>query len=347
MRINFVKTRLTQCVVAVALSLGLSIPAIAGTQLTGAGSTFDYPFFSKAFYTYSQKHPDVTVNYQPIGSGGGIAQFTAKTVDFGATDVPMNAGELSRAGAGVIQIPVALGGESIVYNLPGIHSGLHLTRQLIANIYLGKVTSWNDRAIANLNKGTRLPNLPIIVVHRSDGSGTTYIFTDFLSHVSPAWKKTVGVGKSVNWPAPSSVGGKGNEGVSGQVNNSPGSIGYVELAYAVENHMDSAALQNQAGDWVNDSPAGVASAAATKPGISAQNFSIVDSGCASCYPIAGYSWAVVFQNMADRGRARLIHDVLSYVVGNDGQRIAGTLDYVPLPQNVQNTARGALKRMHF
>jgi phosphate transport system substrate-binding protein len=209
------------------------------------------------------------------------------------------------------------------------------------------VTNWNDRAIASLTKGTRLPNLPIIVVHRSDGSGTTYIFTDFLSRVSAAWKSSVGAGKSVNWPAPSSVGGKGNEGVSGQVNNSPGAIGYVELAYAMENHMASAELQNRSGAWVNDTPAAVAAAAATKPEISAQNFSIVDSGCAGCYPIAGYSWAVVYQNMSDRGRARLVHDVLSYIVGKDGQRIAGTLDYVPLPQNVQNTAQDALKQMHF
>jgi len=176
------------------------------TQLTAAGSTFVYPFFSKAFYEYNKQHAGVTVNYQSIGSGGGIQQFTQKTVDFGASDVPMNAEELKRARDAVIQIPVALGGESIVYNLPGLSVPLHLTRQSLAAIYLGKIANWNDAQITNLNRGVSLPNLPIVVVHRSDGSGTTYIFTDFLSRVSPDWMQMVGRGKSVQWPAASSVG---------------------------------------------------------------------------------------------------------------------------------------------
>lgn len=329
---------------AAALFLTFSAPALAATQLTGAGSTFVNPFFSKAFYVYGQQH-DVAVNYQSIGSGGGIQQFTQKTVDFGASDVPMNADELKRAGDDVVQIPVALGGEAVVYNLPGIHKGLRLTRMLLADIFLGKVTSWNDSQIAKLNPGVKLPNMPIVVMHRSDGSGTTYIFTDFLSHISSEWKDKVGTGKSVQWPASSSVGGKGNEGVAGLVRQTTGAIGYVELAYALENHMDSAAIQNAAGKWVNCSQETVRAAAATKPHVSASDFSIVDRTGARAYPIAGYTWVMVYRSMSDKDRARTLRDVLTYVVSDPAQRIAGTLGYVPLPDNVQRTAQHALAEM--
>lgn len=277
---------LVRCVATLAVTAALTLPAIAATQLTGAGSSFDYPFFSKAFYIYSEKNPNVTVNYQSIGSGGGIQQFTAKNVDFGATDVPMNAEELARAGQPVLQIPVALGGAAVAYNVPGVTATIKLSRQVIADIYLGKILKWNDPQIAKLNKGVNLPDMPIVVVHRSDGSGTSYIFTDFLSHVSPEWKSKVGTGKSVSWPAPSSVGAKGNEGVAGQVRSTPGAIGYVELAYVIENHMPAATLQNRAGKWVACSEATVASAAATKPDVSPTNFSIVDSTGANSYPIS-------------------------------------------------------------
>lgn len=328
-----------------ALVLAFSAPAMAATQLTGAGSSFVYPFFSKAFYEYNKKHGDVSVNYQSIGSGGGIQQFSDKNVDFGASDVPMNAKELARAGSEVIQIPVALGGESVIYNLPGTHNGIHVTRQLLVDIFMGKVTKWNDGAIAKLNRGTRLPDVPIVVVHRSDGSGTTYIFTDFLSHVSGEWHDKVGTGKSVSWPAPSSVGGKGNEGVAGLVRNTPGAIGYVELAYAKENHMDSAAILNRSNQYVNDSVETVRAAASTKPSISSTNFSIVDTPGRRSYPIAGYTWTMVYKQMKDGGRARLLHQILEYVVSDAGQRIAGSLDYVPLPANVQNTAHRLLAAM--
>ena len=238
---------LRRCCLSLAVMAAMTLPAAAATQLTGAGSSFDYPFFSKAFYIYNQKNPDVTVNYQSIGSGGGIAQFTARNVDFGATDVPMNAGELARAPGPVLQIPVTLGGAAIAYNLPGVSAAIRLTRAVLADIYLGKILKWNDPQIAKLNKGVNLPDMAIVVVHRSDGSGTSYIFTDFLSHVSGEWKSKVGTGKSVSWPAPSSVGAKGNEGVAGQVKSTPGAIGYVEMAYVVENHMQAATLQNKAG----------------------------------------------------------------------------------------------------
>ncbi|HEY9085361.1 MAG TPA: phosphate ABC transporter substrate-binding protein PstS [Candidatus Tyrphobacter sp.] len=331
-----------------AVLVAFAAPAIAATQLTGAGSTFDYPFFSKAFFEYSKAHSDVQVNYQSIGSGGGIAQFTQRTVDFGATDVPMNSSEVAAAQSGggpVLQVPVALGGVSITYNLPGVH-GLRFSSTVLADIYLGKITSWRDPAIARLNHGITLPNMPIVVVHRSDGSGTTYIFTDFLSHVSSEWKSKVGNAKSVSWPAPSSVGGKGNEGVSGQVRQTPGAIGYVEYAYALENHMEQATLLNRAGKWLSDTPAGVRAAAATKPNVSSTNFSIVDTGCAVCYPIAGYSWVVAYQNQSDKSRGKVLQQVLQWLVGPDAQHMAGTLDYVPLPRNVQALAHRTLGSMH-
>lgn len=334
-------------VLTAALVFAMAAPAAAGTQLTGAGSSFVYPFFSKAFFDYSKSHGDVTINYQSIGSGAGIQQFTAKTIDFGASDVPMNADELKKANEAVIQIPVALGGVAVVYNLPGIHKGLRITRELLADMFLGKVTNWNDPEIAKLNKGVALPNLPVIVVHRSDGSGTTYITTDFLSRVSSEWKTKVGVGKSVSWPAASSVGGKGNEGVAGQVNNAPGAIGYVELAYALANHMDSAAIQNAAGQFINCSAETVSVAAATKPGVNAGDYSITNAKAKRAYPIAGYTWVMVYKNMSDKAKAKTLHDALEWVVSGDAQKIAGGLNYAPLPANVQATAKASLKQMQL
>lgn len=326
-----------------------AVPTLAATTLTGAGSTWDYPFFSKAFFDYSKSHGDVQINYQSIGSGGGIQQFTQRTVDFGATDVPMNANEIKAAEAAdgaVLQVPAVLGGVSIAYNLPGVATGLRLTPAIVADIYLGKIANWNDAAIAKLNPKFHLPNMPIVVVHRSDGSGTTYIFTDFLSHVSAEWKAKAGTGKSVSWPASSSVGGKGNEGVAGQVTNSPGAIGYIELAYALENKMTQATLQNRAGKWIADAPGGIRAAAATKPEVSPTDFSIVDTNCATCYPIAGYSWVVLFANPQDKVRGKMLKEVLSWVAGPEGQKIAGSLDYVPLPENIQGLAQKTLGRMH-
>jgi phosphate transport system substrate-binding protein len=317
-------------------------PSGGGAQLTGAGSTFDYPFFSKAFYQYNQQHPNVSINYQSIGSGGGIQQFTQKTVDFGATDVPMNASELSRAGSAVVQIPVALGGEAISYNLPNVKSSLRFTGALLAQIYLGKVSDWSDPAIARLNPNAHLQKMPIVVAHRSDGSGTTYIFTDYLSAVSPDWKSAVGTAKSVQWPAQNSVGGKGNEGVAGVVRNTPGAIGYIELAYAIENHMPSALIQNRDGKWVIPSKTTVAAAAAAKPGVTASNFSIVNEPGANSYPIAGYSWALLYAKQSDSQRGKLIKDVFTWLTGPQGQAIAGGLEYVPLPSNIQTLARTSI-----
>ena len=309
--------------------------AFAATQLTGAGSTFDYPFFSKAFYEYSQQHPDVTVNYQSIGSGGGIQQFIAKTVDFGASDVPMDDEELKRAGASVLQIPITLGGAAIGYNVPGVGKGLRMTRQLIADIYLGKVKKWNAPEISKLNPKLKLPDMDITVVHRSDGSGTTYIFTDFLSRVSPQWKEKVGTGKSVQWPA--GIGGKGNEGVAGQVRQTPGAIGYIELAYVLENEMAYALVENKAGRFLYPSIDTVAAAAVSKPNVTSTDFSIVDAVGENSYPISGYSWVMIYEHPSDPTRAKLVRDTMQWLV-TKGQALAKSVDYVPLPENVQRQA---------
>lgn len=327
---------------------GSILPALAATQITGAGATFPYPFFSKAFYEYSEKHPDVTVNYQSIGSGGGIEQLTNKTVDFGASDVPMNADELARAqkdGAVVIQFTTTLGGESITYNVPfPIKGDLRFTRQVVADIYLGKITKWNDPAIVKLNPGTAFPDMTIVPVNRSDGSGTTYHFTDFLSHVSPEWASKVGHAKSVQWPSPNGVGGKGNEGVAGQVKQTPGAIGYVELAYRIENKLSEAMLQNKAGKWAFCTVAGCKAAAATRHTISPTDFSIVDAPGEDSWPISGFSWGMVYQDPPDKARGKLVQSILLWLV-TQGQPIAATLNYVPLPANVQAFSKSQLEKM--
>lgn len=314
----------------------------AKIQLTGAGSTFVYPFFSKAFYEYNQQHPALAINYQSIGSGGGIQQFTQKTVDFGATDVPMNASELSRTTAPVVQIPVALGGETISYNLPDVQGPIRLTGPVLAGIFLGKISDWSDPALARLNPGAHLPKMAIVVAHRSDGSGTTYIFTDYLSSVSPVWKSSVGAAKSVQWPAQNSVGGKGNEGVAGVIRGTPGAIGYIELAYALQNKIPGALLQNRAGKFVADTQQTVAAAAASKPRVTPTNFSIVNQAGANSYPIAGYSWALVYAKQGNAQNGKALKDVFSWLTGPQGQSIAGGLEYVPLPAKIQTLARQSI-----
>jgi len=318
--------------------------AMPATEVTGAGSTFAYPFLSKAFRAYGNVHPDVTVSYQPIGSGGGIEHFTTKTVDFGASDVPMDADELSRAKDPVLQVPVTLGGVGIAYNLHGIPKGLHLTRDVVANIYLGKITKWNDPAVAGLNPDINLPATPITVTYRSDDSGTTYIFTDFLSHVSPTWKQEVGTGKAVSWPASGSVGGKGNAGVADAVRRTPGAIGYVELSYLLKNNMAYALLQNKAGKYVYPDIATVAAAAATKAGVSSTDFSIVDAAGEESYPISGYSWLLIYKKPAEAQLGLSVKQMTDWLV-TEGQSIAKSVDYVPLPDNVREQAEKILNQM--
>ena len=312
----------------------------SANTLVGAGSTFVYPFFSRAFDAYQRETPGVTINYQSIGSGGGIQQFTAHTVDFGATDVPMNAKELAAVQGGasaVVQIPVALGGVAVAYDVPGAASGLVLSPNVLAAIYLGEIKNWDDARIAALNPSTKLPDLAIVVVHRADASGTTYIFTDYLSSVSPAWKARVGVAKTVSWPAPSSVGMKGNEGVSGQIKNTPGAIGYVELAYALETQMAYASIVNKSGSAVAPSIASVRAAAAAKPSVSASDFSIVDSGAKAAYPIAGYTWALLYKRDPDAAKQAALC-ALFHWVETGGQKLAPGIDYVDIPAAVSARA---------
>jgi phosphate transport system substrate-binding protein len=312
-------------------------------QLTGAGSTFDQPFFTRAFYEYNLKYTNVTVNYASIGSGGGIEQFTANTVNFGASDVPMDAAEIALVTGGpMLQVPVALGGEAISYNLTGVAPGLHLTGAVLANIYLGKITKWDDPAIKALNPSVTLPNEAITVVHRADGSGTSYIFTNYLSTVSSAWANGPGTGKLVAWPV--GVGGQGNEGVAGQVSEVPGAIGYVELAYAIQNNFTDAAVKNAAGKWVQPTLTSVAAAAAQKPAVTATDFPIVNEPGAGSYPISGYSWALLYQNQKSATTGTSLVDLFQWLT-HSGQSQALVLDYVPLPANIQALAQSTLLKI--
>ena len=322
--------------------------SLADTDINGAGSSFDFPFFSSAFYHYKVDHSDISVDYQSIGSGGGIQQFTQRTVDFGASDVPLNPTEMKAANdanGAVVEFPVTLGGVAVAYNVTGAPAHIHLSASVLAGIFLGKITNWNDPAIAALNSGVNFPNLPIVVVHRAEGSGTTYIFTDYLSRVSPDWKSQVGTSKSVTWPASSAVGMKGNEGVAGQIQNTPGAIGYIELAYALENSIPYAALQNKAGNFVLPTLDSVRAAAAQKPEVSPSDFSIVDETGADSYPICGYSWVMLWRNQGDPVRRKQLVDLFSWLV-TTGQQYAVTIKYVALPENVQQAATSALATLH-
>jgi phosphate transport system substrate-binding protein len=320
------------------LTADVSAPS---ATLTGAGSTFDQPFFTKAFYEFNKKNSGVTINYASIGSGGGIAQFQAKTVNFGASDVPMSPADIALATGGqVLQVPVALGGEALSYNLPGVKSGLKLTPTVVANIFLGNIKTWNNPAIKKLNPKVSLPSANIETVHRADGSGTTYIFTNYLSTVSPAWAAGPGTGKSVSWP--NGVAGQGNEGVAGLIQQTPDTFGYVELAYALQNNFTYAAVENAAGKFLLPSPASVAADAAQKPYITTVNFSIVDQPGAASYPISGYSWALIYQLQPNATTGKALVDILDWLSHTPGQAVAGTLGYVPLPANIQALARSTL-----
>ena len=312
-----------------------------GATLTGAGSTFDQPLFTKAFFTYNQKNSGVTVNYASIGSGGGIAQFQANTVNFGASDVPMSPADIAKATGGqTLQVPIALGGVALSYNLPGVKTGLKMTPNIVAGIFLGTIKTWNDPALKKINPGVNLPSNPITTVHRADGSGTTYIFTDYLSTVSSSWKSGPGNGKSVNWP--NGVAGQGNEGVAGIIKQTPYSFGYVELAYAIQNQFTYAKVQNEAGKYLSPTLKTVAADAAQKPNITAVDFSIVDQPGADSYPISGYSWALVYQLQKDQTAGTTTVKVLDWLSHAPGQAIAAGLDYVPLPANIQALARSTL-----
>jgi phosphate transport system substrate-binding protein len=312
-------------------------------ELTGAGSTFDFPLFSKQFDEYN-KLCGVKVNYQSIGSGGGIRQLQQMTVDFGATDGILTEQQLAQAQGGpILHIPVTAGAEAITYNLPGIARGaLKLTPDVLADIYLKKITKWNDKRISALNPKVKLPDLDIAVVHRSDGSGTTFIFTNYLSKVSKEWADKVGYATSVNWPG--DIGGAGNEGVANQVRQIPGAIGYVELAYAMQNQMPWALMRNKAGVYLPPSLEGAAEAANIAQLPDDMKVLVTDSANPKAYPISGFSWMVVYSNQKDPARADAIAHLAWWVI-HDGQRYSSALLYAPLAPAAVKKSEALIKQI--
>jgi len=316
-------------------------PTTSGSvDLTGAGATFPYPLYSRWFSEYAQE-TGIKINYQSIGSGGGIRQLSEGTVDFGASDSPMSDAEMAKAKGGpIIHIPTVLGAVVITYNVPGLSAPLNLTGKAIADVFSGKITKWNDARLASLNAGAKLPATDILVVHRSDGSGTTYIFTDYLSKAVPAWNSTVGKGKEVKWPV--GLGAKGNEAVAGQVKQTPGAIGYVELAYAKQNNLPTAAIQNKSGKAIVPSVSAVTAAAAgaaqTLPANTDYRVSIVDAPGADSYPISSFTWILVYQNQSDAVKGKKVVDFLNWAL-TKGEADAAALDYAPLPSEMASKVK--------
>src|SRR4051812_41398729 len=319
--------KLLSRLVVVSSMVVATVGPAAAQDLTGAGATFPYPLYSKWFDAYAQK-TGVKINYQSIGSGGGIRQLSEQTVDFGATDAPMSDAELAKAKGGpVLHIPTVLGAVVIIYNVPGLAQPLKLTGEAIAAIYQGQITRWNDARIATLNPGITLPATDILVVHRSDGSGTSYVFTDYLAKVSPAWATKPGKGKEVQWPV--GLGAKGNEGVAGQVKQTPGAIGYAELAYATQNKLATATLKNASGEFVAPSIASVTAAAAAAagslPATTDYRVSIVNAKGAGAYPISSFTWILAYSKQADGAKGKKLTDFLRWAL-TDGQGMEAALD---------------------
>ncbi|HXY29701.1 MAG TPA: phosphate ABC transporter substrate-binding protein PstS [Gemmatimonadaceae bacterium] len=323
-----------QLTLAAATALLAATSTAIAQDLNGAGATFPYPIYSKWFSDYAAK-TGVKINYQSIGSGGGIRQFTEGTVDFGASDAPMSNDEMAKLKGPALHFPTVLGADVISYNIPGVTGSLKLTGSLIADIFLGKVTKWNDPQITKLNPGVKLPSSDILVAHRSDGSGTTYIFTDYLSSVSPAWSSGPGRGKDVQWPV--GLGGKGNEGVAGLIKQTPGALGYIELAYAKQNNLPMAQVQNAEGEFVTPSTESAtraaAGAAAKLPANTDYRISIVNAPGKGAYPISSFTWLLVAQNQADPVKGKKLVDFLRWYL-SEGEKSAASLDYAPLPDNM-------------
>jgi phosphate transport system substrate-binding protein len=322
---------ISRVVLAATLVVAGTLPA-AAQDLTGAGATFPYPIYSKWFSDYATK-TGVKINYQPIGSGGGIRQLSEQTVDFGATDAPMTDAELAKAKGGpVLHIPTVLGAVVVTYNLPELKKPLRLDGPTLAQIFLGKISKWNDARIAALNPGVKLPATDILVVHRSDGSGTSYVFTDYLSSVSTEWATKPGKGKEVQWPV--GLGGKGNEGVAGQVKQLPGSVGYVELAYAKQNKLAYADIKNATGEFVAPSIAAVTAAAggavAKLPANTDYRVSIVNAPGKGAYPISSFTWLLMYRQQTDAAKGKKLIDFVMWAL-TEGEKSAASLDYAPLP----------------
>ena len=324
-------------VVILALAMMATVLVHAALSINGAGATFPYPIYSKWFDEYQKKNPTVEINYQSIGSGGGIRQVTEGTVDFGASDGPMNDEQIKafqeKHGFGILHFPTVLGADVPTYNIPGVSTALNFTPEALAGIFLGKITKWNDPAITAVNKGVNLPDSDIVVVHRSDGSGTTYIWTDYLSKISEEWKSKVGKGASVNWPK--GLGGKGNEGVTGQIKNAPNSIGYVELIYAVSNNIPYGNVKNSSGVFVKADLASVSAAAAAVANTMPDDFrvSITNPPGKTAYPIASFTWLLIPERFSDAAKRDAIKAFVKWML-TDGQNYTEQLSYAKLPKEV-------------
>jgi phosphate transport system substrate-binding protein len=320
--------------------------ATAETLINGAGATFPYPLYSKWFAEYAKVDPSVKFNYQSIGSGGGIKQITARTVDFGASDKFLSDDELKAAPGKLLHIPTVMGAVVVTYNLPGVEKGLKLTPEALAGIYLGTITKWNDPQLVAANKGVKLPDQPIIVVHRSDGSGTTSIFTDYLTSVSPDWAGKVGKGASVNWPV--GLGGKGNEGVAGQIKTTQNTIGYVELAYAFENKLPYASLKNKSGKFVEPSivSTSAAAAGAAKNMPADYRISLVNQPGPAAYPIVGFTWLLVYLEQKDPVKGKKLVEFLNWEL-KKGQKMTTAILYAPLPENVARMVEKTVKTIKY
>jgi phosphate transport system substrate-binding protein len=333
--------RLPLLVIA-AVSL-LARPSAAAVLVNGAGATFPYPIYSKWFDEYHRLHPDIQINYQSIGSGGGIRQVTEGTIDFGATDGPMTDEQLAAAPKPLLHLPTVLGAVVPTYNLPSVGK-LRFTPDILAGIFLGKITKWNDQAFVAANPGVALPDAPIVPIHRSDGSGTTYVFTDYLSKVSPEWGKKVGRGTSVNWPV--GLGGKGNEGVAGLIRQTPSSIGYVELIYAQQTKLPVAAVRNRAGTYVEPTLDSVTAAAAAAAADMPADFrvSITDAAAPDAYPISSFTWLLIPTRIDDAVKGKAIKSFLEWMLV-DGQKYTKDLGYAPLPASVVAQEQKALSKI--
>ena len=329
----------------------LAIAAVTGAtvvaqtiQINGGGATFPYPIYSKWFSEYNKIHKNVQINYQSQGSGFGIRQLTAGTVFFGATDGPMTPEQLQAAPGKVLHFPTVLGAVVPVYNIPGVSQELKFSGPVLADIFLGKITKWNDPQLAKLNAGVNLPAADIIVVHRSEGSGTTYVWVDYLAKISPEWQKKVGVNTTVNWPV--GIGGKGNEGVSGLVTQTPGSLGYVELVYALQNKIAYGSVQNASGEFVRASDKSVSRAAEVAAAKMPEDFrvSITNAPGQGVYPVASFTWILLYENPKDKAQAKIMVDFMKWAL-TDGQKFAPELGYAPLPKNVIDMELKALAKI--
>jgi phosphate transport system substrate-binding protein len=317
-------------------------------MLNGAGATFPNPMYSKWFSDYHNLHPDIQINYQSVGSGGGIRQVTEGTVDFGASDMPMTDAQLAEAqsklGTKILNLPTVLGAVVPAYNIPGVTGEVKFTPEALAGIFLGKITKWNDKALASVNSDINLPDKDIIVVHRSDGSGTTFIFTDYLSKVSPEWSKEVGSNTSVKWPV--GLGGKGNEGVAGSVRQMAGAIGYIELIYALQNNIPYGSVRNSAGVFLKASLEGVTAAAASLTKMPDDfRVSITNPPGKNAYPISSFTYLLIPQHSKDPAKGKILVDFLNWMLA-DGQKMTTALSYAPLPANVARKEKEAIKQIH-